>query len=182
MITSFTQTRLGNTTTVVVVSDLTGTIYYHWYVDGNYVDFTLDPYRTFVVPPTEQNRIECLDTNDPAFDPIANAPASFPSRRSIVWTRSLDANIDRYRVEQKIGGGAWAAIGTVNDDPRVWMYQMQSPDLADLTSHQWRVYPVDAFGNDGTVITLAAELIVRSPDSPSFSIAFDPGTTKVTFS
>lgn len=183
-ITGESQTRSGNTTFVTVVSSLSGTIYYHWYIDKSYVGMTTAPTRAFVLLAGDQVVIDCIDTNDADFDPITDGPSGFPcsARRSIVFYRSLATDIDKYRVESRKNAGSWTAIGTVADDPRRWEYTLLSPRLDDLAAYEFRVVPIDQAGNDGTPVALASEKIVRTPDAPTFSLAFDAGTTKVTIS
>ena len=166
---------------VSVTSSLTGTVYYHWYVDGQYQGVTTSPTREFLLD-DEQAPIEVVDTNDAAFDPYASPPPSYPARRTIWWVRSLGAETDHYRVEEKAGAGAWEAIGVVRHDPSRWSYELETDRLDDLTDHEWRVIPVSRAGNDGAPVELAAERIVRTPDAPDFELAYDADTDKVTFS
>lgn len=180
MITGSLQTRSGNTTRVTVTSDLTGAIYFHWYMDGAYLGFTTSPFRDFVLERNEMVRIEVLDTNDVNFDPVANAPGGYPARRTLVWTRSLDAGIYQYRVEQRKDGGAWVELGYVLDDPAKWLFRFLTPRLDDLALYEWRVVPMDLPGNDGTAVALQAEKVVRTPDAPRFTITLDD-TTEVLF-
>jgi hypothetical protein len=180
-ITSTTQVRTGNATQITVVSSLTGTIYYHWYQDGSYLGVSSTPTRTFVLVPGSQARFTILDTNDAAFDPVANAPEGYPATRSLVFTRSIDSDVSKYRIEQQRESDGWISLGIIFDDPRAWVYQLSTPTLDDLTNYGWRVIAIDTAGNDGTAVTLAAELIVRTPNAPDFTVTFDPGTTKVTF-
>ena len=86
-----------------------------------------------------------------------------------------------YRVEQKLGAGDWETLRIVPQVADQWAYSLLTDRLDDLSSYTWRVIPVDAAGNDGTAITIGAELIVRTPDAPDFTATFDSGTTKVTF-
>lgn len=180
-ITSYSQTRIGTTTLVTVVSDLAGTIYYHWYLDGAYIASTGRPSYGFVLEAGDRVRIEVVDTNNPAFDPVANPPAGWPARRSIFWIRSITTDVDHYRVEQKKGAGAWTSVGIVFQSGVAWSHSVLSARLDDLADYEWRVMPVDAAGNDGTAIALDAETIVRTPDAPDFTVTFDEPTKKVTF-
>lgn len=182
-ITSITQTRQLNVTTVTVVSDLSNQIFYHWYVDGAFVIQTGRPTRQFFLLEDEQVRIDVLDTNDADFDSIANAPAGFSARRTIHWVRSLSIDEQgEYRVEQQRAAEGYVAIAVKAHDARTWRYAVLSPRLDDLTVYTWRVIPVDAVGNDGPIIrTIGPETIVRRPDAPNVTATFDAGTTKVTF-
>jgi hypothetical protein len=181
MITSLTQTRFGTTTVITAQSSLTAATYY-WYIDGNYVGAGSSTTRTFVLASGDQARIDVLDSVDPNFDPIANAPQQFPAVRTLVFPRSMSSTIARYRIEQQINGGAWTVLGLVQDDPRAWLYSFVTMRLTDLTSYAWRCVPMGASGNDGTPIALTAEQVVRTPDAPGFTAAFQAGSGQVLFS
>lgn len=179
-ITSYSQTRIGDLVTVTVVSDLSGTIYYHWYSAGAYIGETTVPTRTFLLSADEQLVIDVNDTNDAAYDAIANAPVRYPATRSLWWIRSIVDSVVHYRIEQQRDGGDWTTIATIRQD-NSWSYKFETPVLDDLTDYAWRIVPVDAAGNDGPMLTFATERIVRTPDAPRFTVSFDEGTTYVTF-
>jgi len=178
-ITAYNVTRFDVMLQATVTSSLTGTVYFHWYLDGLYQGVTTSPTRGFVLD-DEQTRVEVVDTNDVNHDPYAAPPDAYPARRTVWWVRSLDADCDHYRVEQKEGAGAWESIGTVEHDPAKWSHDLVTDRLTDLTDYEWRVIPVSAVGNDGGPIELAVERIVRTPDAPGFTIAYDADTDKVT--
>ena len=180
-ITSYSTTRLGDTTVVTVTSDLTDTIYYHWYVDGQWVGMTTQPSRGFQVSAGEQLRVECLDTNDADYDYTANAPEGWPARKTLWWVRSLATDVDHYRIDQQEDGGAWETIGRVWPVLGQWSYRHTTERLTDLAVYSWRILPVDAAGNEGAATTIGPEQIVRAPDAPAFAAAFDPDTRRVTF-
>jgi hypothetical protein len=167
-------------TTVTVVSDLTGLIYFHWYIDGAYVAVTTTPQWSVTLPEGSQARIACQDTNDDDYDPIANAPAGYPATRSLVWVRSVDDDVREYLIEESEDGGEWTEIGTV-PHTGAWTYSFETGRLTDLLDYQWRVKPIDAAGNVGASLTVAVEHIVRSPDAPDFTATFDSGTKRVAF-
>ncbi len=175
-------TRIGNITTVTVVTILSAPVYYWWYVDGAFVDMTRSNSHSFYVETGDQVRIDVIDNNDPNFDPYANAPAGYPSRRTIWWVRSLSTDVAYYRIAENKDAAGWSQVATVYADDRAWTYSYLTDRLDDLASYQWRVVPVDTLGNDGAVLARDAETIVRTPDSPNFSATFDAGTGKVTFS
>jgi hypothetical protein len=183
MISSYAATRFDAITIVTVVSSLTSPVYYHWFVDGAWVGVTRDdPSYALRVPPGEQRRVECVDTNDADADPATLAPADqAPATRLLWWIRSLATDLDHYRVEQQAAGGDWELLATVAHDARAWSYEHRTERLADLTAYAWRVVPVDRAGNQGTPVATEAETIVRTPDAPIFAVAFDPDTDTVTF-
>lgn len=172
----------GNEVTVEVTSTLSGTVYFHWYLDGIWQGRTLSGRRMFYLDAGDQARVDVLDTNDAQFDAVANAPTQYPARRLIWWVRSLAADVDHYRVEQKKAGGSWEAVAIVSHREDRWDYSVISERLDDLTQYTWRVVPVDVAGNDGDPVTIGPEQIVRRPDAPNFEITYDSGTRKITFS
>ena len=180
-ITSIETTRFGNVTHVVATSDLGGTVYFHWYVDGAWLGMSLGGEWDLFLPLGDQARVECIDTNDADFDAIAGAPAGWPARRTLWWVRSLAEDCDQYRVEQKLGAGDWSTVAIVHQEPNRWEFSVLTDRLDDLADYTWRIVPVDLAGNDGTPIEIGPERIVRTPDSPNYTISFDTETTKVTF-
>ena len=182
MISSFSQTRFANTTIVTVASTLSAPVYYFWYLDGIPAGMTATPSKAFALSPGDQQTVDCLDSNDAGFDPVANAPAGWPARRTLEFIRSIDPTIDRYLVEQQANGGAWSTLCTIHDDKSKWAYTARTGQLADLTSYAWRVTPIDAAGNAGAPTVLATELVVRTPDAPAFAVSFVPGSDQVEFS
>ena len=180
-ITSTTATRIDELVQVAVVSDLTGTVYYHWYVDGVWRGMTSTPTHTIYVGSDAQARIDVVDTNDADFDYLAGNPSPYPAARRLWWIRSLAGDVDHYRIEQQIDGGDWTALAAVPRRGEQWHYEYTTGRLTDLTAYVWRVVPVDEAGNDGTAVTLDAETIVRVPDAPEFTATFDPDTETVAF-
>jgi len=181
-ITSYNIMPMDKVVVVEVVSSLSGTVFFHWYLDGLYMGVTTASSRAFWIDAGEQARVEVLDTTDPAFDPIANAPDAWPARRLLWWVRSLDADVDHYRVEERKAAGAWELVSTVRHVSDRWHYSAVSRRLDDLTDYTWRIVPVDRAGNQGTVQTIGPEKIVRRPDAPDFEITFNSGPQTITFS
>lgn len=166
------QSRTGNTTTVVATSTLTGTVYFHWFQDTRYLGFTTTPRRTFYLSPGNQSVIDVVDSNSSA---QPTAPAQYPARRVLSFIRSSSPTIAKYRIEQQQNGGGWTAVGVIADNPGSWVYNFTTPRLVDLSTYAWRVVPMDAAGNDGTPVMLSGESIVRTPDAPTFSATFSGG-------
>ena len=48
---------------------------------------------------------------------------------------------DVTEIEQKVGGGAFASIGTVPHDPGAWLYTFVTPRLTDLGVYDWQIVP-----------------------------------------
>lgn len=180
MITGYTTTRTGTVTLVTVTSDLTGTIWYHWYLDGAWIGYTLSGARTFAPAPGERIRVDVVDTNDPDFDALAAPPAGYPARRTLWWVRSVAAGVARYRIQQKKGAGSWVTIAEIPATD-AWHYQHTTDRLDDLASYTWRITPLDSVGNGGTALEFGPETIVRVPDAPDFTIAWDADDMTITF-
>lgn len=181
--------RVGDLLTMRVTSGLTaaatGSVYFHWYIDGEHVAKTTSGRYSFYLPSGDQVRIVVLDTVDP--DAVANAPDGYPARRQLFWTRNTDARVSHYRIEQQKDGGDWTVVARIREQVGVWEHRYRTERLTDLATYSWRIVPVDVAaagdtsGNDGTVLTIGPEKIVRTPDAPDFTVAFDDGTQKVTF-
>jgi hypothetical protein len=182
-ITSLTAVQFFDVTQVTAVSNLAGKpIYYFWYLDGSPQSPTTSPTRSFRLDPGQQAEILCLDSLDPDFDAVANAPPGFPARRTLFWIRSLATAVDHYRVEESSDGGAtWTPIGQVQQLGPQWTHALLTPPLADLTGYRWRIVPVDAAGNDGAALAPPAEFVVRRPDAPQFAISYDASANRVSF-
>ncbi len=181
-ITAYNVERLENVSEVTVTSSLSGTIYFHWWLDGLYQGASTSASRAFFTDVAQQARIEVVDSNDADFDWAANAPAAYPPRRSLWWVRSLDSDVAHYKIEQQQDGGDWETLGYVTHRRETWSYFFTTDRLDDLAEYSWRVTPIDAAGNAGTAVTIDSEKIVRTPDAPSFAVAFDEGTSRVEFS
>jgi hypothetical protein len=179
-ITSITSCRAGDITTVTVASDLSGVVFYHWYLDGVWLGMTSAPSMSLRLGDGECGRLDCIDTTDPAFDGPANSPDEPASRRTIWWVRQ-PTGVEKYRVEQRKNAGAWVSIGEVVQDGESWSYSILTDRLDDLADYEWRVIPIDAAGNEGTPVALAAETVVRRPDAPRFIVTFNEVPTTVTF-
>lgn len=178
---TYSQRRHGNVSTVTVTSSLSGNVWYHWYLDGVWQAVSTAAQYSFVIAPGEQAHIECIPTNDPGFDYVANAPDTPAARVVLWWIRSTDTDIKEYKVEQQKDAGDWSTIATVAYQAGAWDYRITSPRLDDLADYAWRVSSVDAAGNVGSATSLAARTIVRMPEAPDFTATFDDGTTKITF-
>lgn len=180
-ITSTTTTQTFGATIVTVVSDLSGTVMYHWYLDGAFVSATNNPSKTFFIEQGDQVRVEVIDTLDPDFDSVANAPVGYPARRSLWWVRSTSLDVAKYRIEQQRETEGFVVVNEVTHVPGAWSFSILTVRLDDLTNYDWRIIPIDGSGNEGTPLAFGPQKVVRRPDSPGFEIAFDSGTTKVTF-
>lgn len=168
-ISSLTYQRSGTVTRAIATSTLVGALFV-WFLDGSWVGTTGTGTKDFVLQVGDFVRLEVIDTTNPAFDVVANAPAGFPARRSLWWVRSSDADVDRYLVEQSKDGGAYAAVAIVPQTVDAWALGWRSGRLVDLSSYAWRITPFDVAGNAGTPLVIGPETIVRRPDPPAFVV------------
>lgn len=179
-ITGYELTQLGEFTLVEATSDLASPTFF-WYVDGAYYQRTDLGELTVRLASGDQADVVAVDTTDPDnFDVVANAPTRYPARRTLWWTRSTDADVVRYVIKQQREAEGLVEIGDL-PATESWAYRFLTPRLDDLTQYDWEVIPVDAAGNEGTALTFGPEQIVRKPDAPDFTLSFDEGTTRVTF-
>lgn len=177
-----TVTRIGpRTLRVTATSDLGAGVVFYWYLDGAFVGSTSTGSRVFQLEAGDQAAVDVLDSTDPSFDPVANAPAGYPARRILEWTRPPEADVSSYLVEQQRAAEAWTALGVVPQRLE-WSHRLLTPRLDDLETYTWRVTPYDAAGNAGTAITIGPELVVRRPDAPGWSLSFDDGAQRITVS
>jgi hypothetical protein len=181
MITSYSSVRIANTVEVTVTGTLSGTVYYHWWIDGVYAGRSLGPRWTFFVGPNQQARVEAIETSSAGFDPEASGPQTPAARRVLWWIASADGLAAAYRVEQQQDGGAWTSLGVTIAAAGAWTHFVVSDRLDDLADYAWRVVPIDAAGNEGPPRTIDAERIVRTPDAPAFTVSFDDQTQEATF-
>jgi len=169
-----------NLFTVTVTSSLSGTVYYHWWRDGEYCGMTTAPAMTFYVAYLEQANVTVIDTNDADYDHTSSAPDVHRATRTLFWT-ATDDPCSYYLIEQQKDAGAWEEIARVHHSADEWQYHHQTDRLTDLSTYTWRITPVSENGQEGTVTTVGPEVVVRVPDAPNVTVTFDAGTSKVTF-
>jgi hypothetical protein len=132
---------------------------------------SLDGYFAFTVNimPGDSDSFEVLDKS-------CSIPAlAFPGRATLNWRAKTDAN--KYRIEEYVSA-AWTERITINSNGS-GSYVWTSRYLEDVTTHQFRIIPIDASGNDGTALTFSMYL-ARVPDVPLVTYTYDSGTGKVT--
>jgi hypothetical protein len=174
--------RRDNYVIATATSNLAGRVYYHWYINGQFRSSGLANTKTFFIRDGDTLRIECIDTNNPVFDSIANAPESVPDRFTIFWLQSQDTDVAEYSVQQNKDAGGWSEIARITHDDGQWAYEFTTERLVDLSTYQFRVIPYDVPGNAGTALTMTSEKIVRTPDAPNWDDTYDEGTDKLTWS
>ena len=182
---TYSQVREGLLTVVTVTGTLTGDdVRYHWYIDGVHVAMTTLAEYAIALEPLEQAVLVVIETDNPDFDFVAEAPTGHPARRTISWPRSTDSTTAYYVVEQEKDSAAWVEIGRFaqNDE---WSFRLLTPRLDDLASYQWRIVPYDAADNAGTASAGGLDIqagwnvepILRTPDAPNFTAKLNTDTT-----
>lgn len=177
-------TRDGNLITAIATSMLSGTVYFHWYLDGVYVASTTTGRWSFVLEAEERVQVSVIDTTSESFDPVANAPEGFPARRTIRWIRATYDGIAWYEVSQTKIGDSPVVIGRVKHDERRWAYSLRTPILDDLADYSWSVMSIFGDNNEGNNQSIGGpngETVVRTPDAPRFTITFEELSKKVGF-
>ncbi len=112
---------------------------------------------------------------------VEQPPAQFPARVTLGWYRSHGAH--RYRIDRYISD-AWAAVDRIPDTYTLygyytWYYTWRSPRLPDGEEARFRVVPEGPMQAPGTAAELRA-LMVRYPDPPAPTYAYDDETRKLT--
>jgi hypothetical protein len=101
----------------------------------------------------------------------------YPPYLILQWRGDDDA--ESYLIQQYVDS-AWSDIANVAEDNKGY-YQYQTVALTDATTHQWRVLPVDHYGNEGTPVQFDM-FLVRNPDTPSYAVTWDAGTNEIVVS
>lgn len=166
------------TIVATAVSDLSAPIYYFWYLDGAYQLRTSNGQTSFNLGYGTQRRLGVLDSNDPDYDAVANAPAEYPPYRTIEWIRSL-SSVRVYRVYRSVDGGAYALITVMPAKGGRWLYSYTDGPLEDGVRYSYKIIPQDKKGREGAAVTLSdveAEntLVIRCrPNAPNFAVTVD---------
>lgn len=169
-ITNLQYTQLSTYTWRITWGSTLGSPTYRVHVDGVLASTQTAASFDITVDDNWQPVVEVLDdSSDPQ-------PA-FPAQLVLGWRTDSDAA--EYRIEQKVAG-VWTEHATVARSSAAYQ-SYTTPALADQTTHEWRVIPIDTAGNDGTAIAFST-LMVRHPDIPDVSFAYSAGTGKVTIS
>ena len=172
MITTFTVTPVaGGAYRLDWDGDLAEPVMYYVYRDGALALATEQKSLVVAPSPRESPVYE-------VFDSASDRPAfAYPGHATLAWYAAPGAA--EYRVEQLVSG-QWVELISVTDDGRGY-FAWRSRTLADGAEHQVRVTPVGVNGNDGAPRTFLL-LMVRVPDPPKVSYAYDAGAGTVTIS
>lgn len=179
-ITAYSHQRIDRQIVITAESDLSGQVFYHWYVSGVWAAVTNDGRFAIYLNDGIQARVECVDTNDADFDAAENLPEELSPVRTLWWTRSVDTDTSYYIVEQKEDAGDYAEVARIWQGDE-WTQSFVTDALTDLATYYWRITPVDTSENEGTPTVIGPDVIVRRPDAPDFTVEYDSGTQKITF-
>ena len=149
-------------------SDLGGTPTFRIYLDGELLTETTGTTYVLTQRIGDTPVIEVRDDDSPP-------AAGLPGRVRLEWTPVAGAA--EYRVEEFVAA-AWtqrARVKASDIGTHVWFTRF----LEDEATHQFRIVPVGENGNDGTPLAFSF-LMVRSPDPPDVSYAYNPGPDTVT--
>jgi hypothetical protein len=169
--------------------------WFFFYLAGSYLGRNQSGAWTFSIPAGATATVSVLDGSTNTIPSGALIPIQWPATRTLFWNRSIDPNIAAYQVQQQTcpggfsdgfsggfesgAGSGWQTLAIVPDDAGQWDYSYATGPLDDLTNYQWQIVPLDAGGNPGDAVSLSAELIVRTPDAPMFTVAVSGGVATV---
>ncbi len=178
MAVTYSKAQQQDSTTFLLewTSDETTPVPFRVYIDGQEVGAfdSADGSGSFVVTAGsgESVFIEVLDK-------ACSVPSiAFSGRMRINWQAVVGAST--YRVEEFVAA-VWTARQTITDRGE-GAFEFVTRFLEDVTTHQFRVIPIDAAGNEGTAISFTS-LMVRHPTPPSVSYVYNgAGTPTVTIS
>jgi hypothetical protein len=156
-------------------SDAAAPVTYYIYLNGVLADTTTATSKLFSVVEGENLRVEILD----AAPGIADPAEHYPERAILAWYAPApgSGSVDHYRVEESVAS-VWTLREKVRDDGRGY-FTFESRVLEDVTTHNFRVIPVDAGGIQGSATSFAL-FMVRVPDPPDAAFAYSAGTGAVT--
>jgi len=169
-VTSLSLTRTSPATVLLeFASDEPSPTFYIWR-DGSLVAAVTASSYTASVPQGEYPPWDVYD------DPARKPDLVLPSRMLVQWA-GLGANAASYRVEA-YEDSEWV-VKAKRAERGAAYYQWRSSQLADETTYQYRVVAVAPNGNE-TVCAAMSGRMVRVPDPPDVSYAYDADTGKVT--
>lgn len=110
------------------------------------------------------------------YDSSSTVPAqwTYPGRVKLQWRNVTGA--EGYRVDEYVSA-VWTSRGYIGDVGTGY-YQWQSRWLEDVTSHTFRVVPLDQDRNDGTPQSFTV-FVVRNPDTPAVTLSYGSGTLTI---
>jgi len=147
---------------------------YRVYLNGILQDtVTTNEYVSSIQGYTNPPPLEILDVNDT--DDALNI--QYPAYLVLQWRRVNGAV--SYAIEQYVDS-AWVLQSRIYDDGSGY-YSYTTEALDDVTEHQWRIKAADDYGNESSPLSFTA-LVVKNPDTPDVTIAYNESTKKVEIS
>jgi hypothetical protein len=162
--------RIGNDTWQVRYFSSLQDPVFRIYIDGVQVAVTELTSINVPVAAGEGAIIEILD------DPDALPAEVFPGKVILGWPFVEGGS--QYRIEEYVGGD-WAEVARIKDNGGYMKWQSRL--LEDGQTHQFRIIPVAANGNEGTSREFAI-LMVRHPDVTDAGFEYSQTTKMLTIS
>jgi hypothetical protein len=173
MVTNLTAQPLGNGAILLAWdSDAAPPATFRVFRDGVLLATTRLRQMVLTVLSGEAPLLEVLD------DPDATPAPGYPGYVLLAWYAPAGGAL-QYRVQEFVAS-AWVTRKTIDDQGQGY-FTWASRILEDGQTHQFRVVPVGAAGNDGAVVSLDA-LMVRRPDPPATRFTYSSATAAVTIS
>lgn len=141
---------------------------YTIYLDGELIESTTDTEYTYTGS-TSAPDLEVADANETT---IYNV--EYPARAAIQWRGVSGA--EYYLVQENVSG-TWTTRARVKENNSGY-YKFTSRALEDVTSHSFRVYAVDTYGNQSSALSFTF-FAVRVPPAPDVSIDYNESTDQV---
>ena len=180
-VTNYTWAFTNNYCVVTVETDRPAN-YYHWFIDGSWVNRTRVDHFGFYVNDGEPIDVECYPVDTDSWNPFEVAERGRWSPYHLIEFIRPDDDVDYYTLEVAYASAptTWTEFARITDD-NSWSYQVRTPRLTDLEEYaDIRITP---YRNDnaGSTLTKRINMIVRKPDPIDFAVALDENQ-KVTFS
>lgn len=107
--------------------------------------------------------LEILDATEGAAETV-----TYPHHAVLQWRGDETASI--YRVQEYIES-AWTTRETVLETG-VGYYHYTTEQLADVSTHLWRVQAIDDYNNASAALAFSVR-IARNPDAPDITVTYD---------
>ncbi len=155
--------------------DYSGTAPFRVYIDGQLWG-GMSRTETFIIVQGDSDNepvpIEVIDSTENESDV---QQVKYPQRAILQWRSAEDT--DFYLVERFVSG-EWVVQRTIHSHPDATYHRYESDQLADVTTHQFRITAVNSSGDQGEPIPFDV-LTVRNPPPPEIAVALAGGTITV---
>ena len=116
--------------------------------------------------------VEIIDSTENEEDV---SQVKYPQRAVLQWRAATGTAY--YKIQKSVSG-VWTDVRIIHHRPNSIYFKWQSPQLDDVTTHQYRVMAYTASGDEGVPIPMDVS-IVRNPDPPEVTISLAGGTLTV---